>query len=133
MSKLTVDLNNKESMLLATAVISMLLGTTSNPAPLSVPDDNGLDDGLGDMGLGLGAGDGLDDLLGGAAEPEVPAFPTIDDMKVGLQGLIQAKGKDVALALVKKAFAKMGVNKMDEIADEKREMFIKYLAASAKA
>lgn len=73
--------------------------------------------------------DELGDLMGG--EPEIPATPTVDDMKQSLQGMIDNKGRDEALALVKRVFTKLGVKKMDEIPDDKRQAFCTILNTAA--
>lgn len=79
--------------------------------------NNSTDDGMGD----------LDDLMG---EPE-PEGVTVEDMKVAFQGLMDAKGRDVTKALINKAFTKMGVKKLEEIPEEKREAFVQVLNNAA--
>ena len=122
MSVLKVDLLSKESMLLAIGVISLVMnGNATDSAEVSArqeaiavdtPDEVvAEDDGMGDLG----------DLLGEEAAPE---GVTVEDMKASVSGLMDAVCKDAAIAFVKKAFAKMKVAKMDEIPEDKRELFI---------
>ena len=123
MSELKVDLLSKVSVAMALQILSSLVGDTGEEV-------GGMPDRLDDTGEEVGD-DSLDDLLGGEEVPFSPDI-TVEDMKDALKALMTAKGKDVALALVNKAFAKMNVKKMDSIPEEKRESFVNILRASTK-
>jgi hypothetical protein len=133
MANLTVDLTNKASMQIALTLIGTIMGgaTPANVRTVeSQPEEVEMD--LG-MDLGIDAGvedDGLDGLLD-EPEPE-PEGITVEDMKMALKGLITAKGKDTALATVKKAFEKLKVERMEDIAEAKREAFVTYLKAATE-
>jgi hypothetical protein len=132
MANLTVDLTNKASMQIALTLIGMLMGgaTPANKRTVEAPPEEAEMD-LG-MDLGMDAGvedDGLDGLLD-EPEPE-PEGITVEGMKLALKELITAKGKDVALTQVKKAFGKLKVERMEDISAEKREAFVTFLKRSA--
>ena len=123
MSELKVDLLSKVSVAMALQILSSLVDDTGEEE-VDMPDR------LDDTGEEVGD-DSLDELLGGEEVPFSPDI-TVEDMKDALKALMTAKGKDVALALVNKAFAKMNVKKMDSIPEEKRESFVNILRASTK-
>jgi hypothetical protein len=138
MANLTVDLTNKASMQLALTLIGMLM---SGATPVNVTDSLVEEQGdvlktSDDMDLGMDMitdtatdGGGLDDLLN-EPEPE-PEGVTVEAMKLALKGLITAKGKDVAIAEVRKAFEKLKVERMEDIVEAKREAFVTYLNGKA--
>lgn len=125
MAQLTVDLNDAASVAMALTILASL----GNEVVVDVNNIGGgqvedVDDLLMDEG-----GTDMDSLLD---EPEPEPEITLKDVQDAFRGMAKVKGKDAAVGLVKKALAKMGVAKMEEIPDAKREAFIKVLKAASK-
>jgi hypothetical protein len=125
MAQLTVDLNDAASVAMALTILASL----GNEVVVDVNNiDAGQIEDVDDLLMG-GDGTDMDSLLD---EPEPEPELTLKDVQNAFRAMAKAKGKDAAVGLVKKALAKMGIEKMEEIPDEKREAFIKVLTAASK-
>lgn len=123
MAKLVIDLRDEESIAMGIAILQQ------QGVDISFTAEEG-DGAVGDVDDLLIGGEDTDmDSLLNEPEPE-PAI-TVESMKDAFRSLVAAKGKDAGVSLVKKALAKMSVDKMEAIPEEKREVFIKVLNAAA--
>jgi hypothetical protein len=126
MAQLIVDLNSVESMAMAIGIINNMSGgnlpTEGITQPEPVVEEPVVEEPV------VEEDDGLAELM--MDEPE-PAGPTVEDIKAAFKALAVSKGKDAAMSTVQTIFGKLGVKKMDEIAEDKRSIVIQILEKAA--
>jgi hypothetical protein len=132
MSVLKVDLTNVASMKLAAALIALVLsGNVMNgasafkPEPdvaeedISEPENETLSEEDGDLG----------DLLNDEQEEE---GISVADVKAAITKLAKTKGTETMTRLMGQVFKKLGVKKLDEIPEDKRQTVIDVVAKASK-
>lgn len=119
--KLVINLENVVDVQNGIALLTSMLGST----PAAVEEES-FDDLLGG---GSSDADDLESLMGGEAEPEVPATPTVEDIKKAITTAIGAKGKDATNTFLQSVMKKLGVTQLSAIKDDKRQSFIDVMKA----
>jgi len=126
--KLVINLENVVDVQNGITLLTNMLGSTpaEMPETPAVVEEESFDDLLGG---GSSDADDLESLMGGEAEPEVPATPTVEDIKKAITTAIGAKGKDATNTFLQSVMKKLGVTQLSAIKDDKRQSFIDVMKA----
>jgi hypothetical protein len=129
-NKLTVELTNEGVTEAMAVFVALGLIVPQEAEPMPTPEVNEAttpdvveEDGLDEL-------DDVDDLLD---EEEEPAGPTIEDVKNAYKGLIEAKGKEDAQAVLKKILTKLKAKKLSDVSEDRWPAVVSALEKSATA